>query len=281
MAKILFDIAVAHDPAEWLHSNLVMEISRHIFSYALMNQDKKLLQLRFYELDAPNDNKLVQELSGIISTDEILITTTAKKTVIYNFPESQLVPEKYFHIDTGKDLIALFHGDQDNGITLCEKIKDSEQYNVYGVPAEIHSLLQQHFNNSRYWHYYSLWAMLAPEKTAGAASYLSILFYPKRILVSAVKDTQLHLLQSYAYEAAEDVAYYLLNVCQQLQLSPESTTVILSGMIDVSSAMYSEMYKYFGQLSLENVSAAASVPLMEEYPGHFFSPLLKLAACVS
>jgi Protein of unknown function (DUF3822) len=281
MAKILFDIVVGDEPAEWFHCHLVMEISRHIFSYAVMNHEKKLLRLRFYELDAHGNTEMAEELNGIIGTDEILKTAIEKKTLIYNFPESQLVPEKYFHIDTGEDLLELLHGDLNKGITLCEKIKGSEQYNVYQVPAEIHNLLQQNFTNGRYWHYYSLWISSEQKKPPEPASYLSVLFYPNRILVSAVKNKQLHLLQSYAYEAAEDAGYHLLNICRQLQLPPQNTPVILSGMIDASSVLYTEIYKYFGQVSLEGFAGTELVPALEEYPAHFFSPLLKLAICVS
>ncbi len=97
MAKILFDIVVAHEPAEWLHCHLVMEISPHIFSYAVVSHEKKLLQLRFYELDARNNHELAEELGGIIGADSILKADTEKKTFVYNFPESQLVPEEYFN----------------------------------------------------------------------------------------------------------------------------------------------------------------------------------------
>jgi hypothetical protein len=279
MAKILFDITVAQESAEWLHCHLVMEISCHIFSYAVMNQDKKLLQLRIYGLDAHDNHELAEELEGILGTDAVLQTGIEKKTCIYNFPESQLVPEKHFHRDAGAALIELLHGDLSKGITLSERIQDSDQYNVYQVPAEIHGLLQQHFTNSKYWHYYTIW-MICEQKQVHESS-LSVLFYPNRILVSAVKDKELQLLQSYVYEAAEDVAYYLLNICQQLQLPPENTPVVLSGMIDVSSVLYTEIFKYFGKLSLEAFPAAAAIPALEEYPSHFFSPLLKLAECVS
>jgi Protein of unknown function (DUF3822) len=281
MAKILFDIVVAHESEGWLHCHLVMEISRHIFSYAIMDQNKKLVQLRFYELDTRDNHELTEELAGIISADGILTTEMEKKTFIYNFPESQLVPEKYFRTDTGAALIELLHGDLNNGITLSEKIQGRHQYNVYQVPAEIHGLLQQNFTNSRYWHYYSVWMALEQEHANDPATCLSVLFYPNRILVSAVNNKELQLLQSYGYEAAEDVAYYLLNICMQLHLSPEDTPVILSGMIDVSSVLYTVIFKYFGRLSLETFPAAATIPGLDEYPAHFFSPLLKLATCVS
>jgi len=281
MVRTLFDIAAGHEPAEWLHCHLTMEISRHIFSYAVMNQDKKLLHLRVYALDAHDNQELGEELGNIIGTDEILKNNAEKKTFIYNFPESQLVPEKYFHTDGGAALIELLNGDLNKGITLSERIQGREEYNVYQVPAEIHSLLLRSFSNSKYWHYYSLWMLSEQKQPAAPGSSFSVLFYPNRVLVSAVKEGQLHLLQSYVYEAAEDVAYYLLNICRQLQLSPENTPVVLSGMIDVSSVLYTEIYKYFGQLSLEGFPGAASIPALEEYPDHFFSPLLKLATCVS
>jgi Protein of unknown function (DUF3822) len=126
-----------------------------------------------------------------------------------------------------------------------------------------------------------LWPGAGQQPEDQPASYLSVLFYPNRVLVSVIKDKQLHLLQSYTYEAAEDVGYYLLNVCQQLQLAPENVPVILSGMIDVSSVLYTEIYKYFGQVSLEKFSVTSAIPALEEYPPHFFSPLMKMALCVS
>jgi hypothetical protein len=246
-----------------------------------MNRDKKLLQLRFYELDAHDNHELAEEVAGIIRTDGILKTGAEKKTIIYNFPESQLVPEKYFRMDAGPALIELLHGDLNKGITLSERIQGCDQYNVYQVPAEIHGLLQRSFANSKYWHYYSVWMALQQKQAGEPATCLSVLFYPNRILVSAVKNKQLQLLQNYVYEAAEDVAYYLLNICRQLQLPPGSTPVVLSGMIDVSSVLYTEIFKYFGQLSLEAFPGAAAIPVLDEYPAHFFSPLLKLATCVS
>ncbi|MEO5683116.1 MAG: DUF3822 family protein [Chitinophagaceae bacterium] len=281
MAKILFDIAAGQPPAEWIDSHLVMEISRHIFSYAVINVEKKLLQLRFYELEARNSHELAQELDGIITVDEVLKMPAAKKTFVYNFPESQLVPEQYFNADTSNDLIELLNGDLNKGVTLTESIPGTDQYNVFRVPADVHHLFQRSFADAKYWHYYSLWLQPGQQQFLQQTTSLSVMFYPNRIVAAAVKDSRLQLLQSYTYEAAEDVGYYLLNICGQLDLAAADTPVILSGMIDVSSVLYTEIFKYFGHVELENNDAAAATPALQDYPAHFFSPLLKLAACVS
>jgi len=281
MAKILFDIAVANGTAGLPDAHLVMEVSPHIFSYALLDNAKNLLHLRFYELDALNNPELAKELNGIILTDEVMKSEIAKKTFLYNFPESQLIPEQYFNTGAGQDLIELFHGDLNKGITLSERIEGSTQYNVFRVPEEVHTLLQQSFSNSHYWHYYSLWMQCSQQQMHAKPTWLSVMFYPNRMLVAIVKEKQLQLVQSYVYEAAEDVGYYLLNICDQLQLSPQDTPVILSGMIDVSSALYTEIFKYFGQVELEGYPGEKPGPALLDYPDHFFSPLLKLAICVS
>ncbi len=281
MARILFDITAGAAPFEWSHCNLVMELGRSVFSYAVLDAEKKLLQLRFYELEAKSYHELPEELRGIIDSDPVLKEEAGKKNLVYNFPESQLVPEKYFQAGIGADLSALLYGDLNNALTFSEKMEGLEQYNIYQVPAGVHQLLQDRFGNAAYRHYYSTWMSLSKYPAGELAAAITVLFYPNQVLVSVIKNGQLNLLQRYGYEAAEDVAYYLLNICGQLQLSSASTPVILSGMIDASSALYTEIYKYFGQVLLESFPAAATEPALADYPDHFFSPLLKLAACVS
>ena len=282
MAKILFDITVAPASGEAAHGHLVMEISLRIFSYAMVDQHKNLLHLRIYEMDARNNNELYEELQRVIGSDGLLKTAIEKKTIIYNFPESELVPEACYAADTATEMIELFHGDLNKGITLSERIQNSPQYNVFRVPAAVHSLLQRSFVNSKYWHYYSLWLQYGQSMPGKPANYIAAIFYPNRILTAVVKDKQLQLVQSLAYEAAEDVGYYLLNICDQLQLSPVETPVLLSGMIDASSVLYTEIFKYFAQAALEDFAVpAGAASALKDYPDHFFSPLLKLALCVS
>jgi hypothetical protein len=110
---------------------------------------------------------------------------------------------------------------------------------------------------------------------------LSVIFYPRRILVALTGDGQIQLFQSFEYEAADDVAYYLLNICRQFGHEPETVSLGMSGMIDESSTLYNEILKYFGQAALEPFAPATAVTALQEYPSHFFSPLLKLATCVS
>ncbi len=280
MAKILFDISVLQEPAGDKQGHLVMEIGLRSFAYAAVDGDKNLLHLRVYEIDARNTSEWCDEWRTLLKADDWLKHGPEKKTIVYNLPESQMVPEQYYSAAAGEDMMALFHGDLNSGITLSEIIAGHAQYNVFRIPAAMHQLFQTSFAGGQYWHYYSLW--LQQDEHKQHADYITAVFYPNRILVAVVKNKQLLLVQSFLYEAAEDAGYYLLNICSQLQLPPAETPVFLSGMIDVSSVLYTEIFKYFALVELEDFSVPVSAAsALQDYPAHFFSPLLKLALCVS
>jgi hypothetical protein len=281
MPKTLFDISATEETIDWQHCRLIMEVGQHIFSYAVLSPTKRLLRMRFHELDAPNNRELKEMLEEIVVNDEVLKEKMKESIVIYNFPESHLVPEKYFNINITAGLVELMHGDLNRGVILSEKVSGCSQYNVFRVPSDIHGMFQRHFARGKYWHYYSLWMECRQKQNGQRVEGLSVIFYPRRILVALTGNGQVQLFQSFEYEAAEDVAYYLLNICRQFDKSPETIPVGMSGMIDESSTMYNEILKYFGQAELEPFSPPPGVTALEEYPSHFFSPLLKLATCVS
>ena len=83
------------------------------------------------------------------------------------------------------------------------------------------------------------------------------------------------------YTTHEDVLYYLLKCCQQLNLSQQQVYLFLSGLIEKDSALYRELYKYFIHLEFEQL--ANDIKLTDAltiHPPHYYSSISKLAACV-
>ncbi len=280
MSKLLFDIP-ADENFDWQHCQLIMEISQHIFAYTILNQSKQAVCIKVFETDAPDKRELVAELEEILYDEETLRNKDVKATLIYNFPECQLIPTNYFNHNSTNELNELLYGDLNRGIVLSEKINEFSAFNVYHVPSEVQQLFQRIYSNPQYRHYYSVWLECIYREQEKQEEFISVLFYPGRILVACFREDQPVLMQSYFYEVVEDVAYYLLNICDKLKFSTGTTSIRLSGMIDESSALYSEIYKYFGQTSLESFPILSSASALNEYPPHFFSPLLKFATCVS
>jgi hypothetical protein len=54
----------------------------------------------------------------------------------------------------------------------------------------------------------------------------------------------------------------------------------ISGLIDSQSALYSELLKYFPEVREDGIPEGIETNgLLEEFPAHYFSPLLKMSLC--
>ncbi|MDE3249677.1 MAG: DUF3822 family protein [Bacteroidota bacterium] len=278
MARTRFNISVKPGQEGIDCAKTVIELGQQQLSYAIYGPGEELLGYRNYELDGAAPEA---ELSALINDDEKLRNAAGRKILLYNYPEAAFVPGVYYSPSTGEAHLELLHGELPAATIVTEKGEGtSDGYFVYAVPTQVHRLFQQQLPVNRSFHYYNVLQHAEETRLKDTASYLLVTFYPGRLLVYAGSRGQVQLIRSFYYEAAEDVAYYLLNICQQLALSPATTPVFLSGMIDVSSVLYAEILKYFGIVELDSFATDA-FEWPEEHPAHFFSPLLKIATCVS
>jgi hypothetical protein len=279
-----FHIRAGHAATEELSQyRLLMEISPRSFSYLLLHMsDLSPAIVKYFELDPLEERSLAETLRELIDGDEILSGTVKETCLVYNFPESSLVPENFFSSHINKELTDIMYGNLNKGLVLSEKVPGFDIYNVYRIPADIHGMFQKQFTAGRYWHYYSLqlsWQSNLP--AADENGWIKVIFYADRIVVLVFLGGQPQLLQTFAYHDSKDVAYYLLNCSQLFNLSPEQLVLELSGLIDVESAMYTELEKYFRHIGFEQLPyGIPTTDGLDGYPLHFFSSLLKMAVCV-
>jgi hypothetical protein len=283
MTKPAFDIV----PAAWaqdelLNSILLIEISEKLFCYIVYNKEQKLLLgLRQYHLDVTNDRPTSVAVSEIIANDGLLQQHWKDPVVIYNFPDSSLLPDKYFNIGMNKSITELLFGNAFKGLILSEKIPAWDVYNIYRIQREIHGLMQQKFSGGRYWHYYSIFLSSLNKHTQMATSLLKCIFYPEKFIVALFNNQQLQLLQTYHYETPEDVSYYLLKIGNQFNIDSQNLKLEVSGLIEQESVLYTELQKYFQFLEFDQIPDTLETKgLLQNIPQHYFSPILKLAVCV-
>lgn len=283
MIKPAFDIV----PAAWaqdelLDSILLIEVSEKLIGYVVYNKEQKqLLGLRQYHLDISAEKPTAQALSEIIANDSLLQQHWKEAIVVYNFPDSSLLPDQYFDIGMNKLITDLLFGNAFKGLVLSEKIPAWDVYNIYRVHREIHALLQQRFAGGRYWHYYSILLAAIDKESDMPAYLLQCVFYPEKFVVGFFKGRNLQLIQTYQYETPEDVSYFLLKICRQFDVTQEHLKLIVSGLIEQQSTLFTELMKYFKDIECDQVPEAIQTKgLLQSFPQHYFSPILKMAICV-
>ncbi|MHA4807594.1 DUF3822 family protein [Flavitalea flava] len=283
MLKPAFQIEVSEiSDSDLLQSRLLVEVSPSSFTYVLLNQrNMSPIAVKYFQLDHGKDRPLTEALQEIMDGDALLKRPVKETLLIYNFPESSLVPEALFSTDTNKEIIDIVHGNLNKGLILTEKIPWWELFNVYRISPDVHQLLQQQFTAGKYWHYYSL--LLKSYKMFDATEEvdcLKVIFYTDKMVVLVIREGKVHLMQTFHYQDAKDVAYHLLNCCHLLGLSQEKVKLQVGGLIDRQSALSTELYKYFLQITYEEIDESIKVTdELKELPLHYFSSILKMAVC--
>ena len=283
MLKPAFQIEVTNVKDEdLLQSRLLVEVNTHSFSYVLLNQrNMSPLVVRYFQLEHSKERPLTEVLREILEEDEFLKRPVKETLLVYNFPESSLVPEPLFSMDTNKEIIDTIHGNLQKGLILTEKIPWWELFNVYRISPDLHQLLQHQFTAGKYWHYYSL--LLKSYKMFDSVEEqdsLKVIFYADKMVALVIKKGVVQLMQTFNYQDTKDVAYHLLNCCHQLGINQEEVRLLVGGLIDRQSALSTELHKYFLQITFEEIDESIKVTdELKELPLHYFSSILKMAVC--
>ena len=269
---------------DFAQCRLLMEMNSNSFSYVLLNvRGMRPAVIKYFQWNQVKSGSLEEILREIIYEDEFLSSYMVNETfLVYNFPESNLVPERFFSAENNKPLTDLVYGDLSRDLILSEKIPWWELHNVYRIPDGVHRLLQQKFSAGKFWHFYSLQLKCYKMFTAKEeAQYLKVFFYSDKMVVLVCRSGQLQLIQTFIYQDSKDAAYNLLNCCHQLKLSQEEVIMEVGGLIERQSALYEELQKYFLHVSFDHMEDSIKITdELREYPLHYFSSLLKMAICV-
>lgn len=276
-----FDIRredVEHLPDD---SRLLIELSGQSFNYILFTRSpEQLFILRQYPLYTSGDKNTRDILEEIISGDTVLQQYGSTAIIVYNFPDVNLVPEELFRSEIKSPVAKLLHGETAADLIFDEQVHDWNIHNIYAVSKDLHNLCKDKFRGGQYWHLYTMILKWSKQNEPGG-TYARIIFYNDKFVTALFKDGAIQLLQTFSYQTPEDAAYYLLLVCRQFAIAPAQLALHISGLIDEQSALYSELIKYFEEVHYEGIPESYGTNgILEQYPAHYFSPLLKMSLCV-
>lgn len=222
-------------------------------------------------------NSYEKDIKASLNEQGSLLDGLASVTICFDFKESVLIPDKFTSSQINEQSLYLLYGEDQHGVKLNDHITAAGIVNEYRVEEKLKKIIDQFFPVATVFHSTSLQL----ENLSNSTNLLRCIFFHNSIKVILYNEGQLMLVQQFFYSNPDDVAYHLLNVCEQNAVSPSSIPLVLSGMIDEQSKLYTGIYNYFLHLSFdspeENNFATAG---LKELPAHYFSHIISLASCV-
>jgi hypothetical protein len=201
----------------------------------------------------------------------------SKTDIVWCTEQSIITPQAFFDRDNAAAMLELVFGDAGEYTVKNELLLKQQAYNVYRLDKATEKIIMARFNGAIQSHQSSL--LVNFESARKDLLYCN--FYPGSFTVMLRKDRQLQAIQTFYYSTPEDAAYYLLNICRRFGVDAAEMTITASGMIDESSSLYRELYKYFLQIDFfESPDSFAYSEEIKTYPAHYFSHLFATAACV-
>jgi hypothetical protein len=251
-------------------AQLLLEVGQNNLAFAIL-QNKQYTALASYNFT------ILQDIETIINTEELLQHSFSKIDVIYTNKHCVLLPPAFYNTSTLNKHLELIYGNAMNATIKSDFLFRHNIHTVYQVDnAVLHSITAKFpFANTH--HLYSL----LPDMAELKGNKLYTIFYANKCVVLCCKENNLQLIQQFEYNTPEDVTYYLLAITNNHNMLADELVLMVGGMVDKTSSLYSELHKYFKHItfaSLHNNFEYCSE--IEQLPAHYFSPLLSIAACV-
>lgn len=258
-------------------SSLFIEINMQGMSYLVLNGAECDVLVSYHFPAGSSADDTASLLKDIVSKEPLLQQVFKKVHIIYAYPMQVLVPQSYFKSELQKDMLALLNGNAEDVIIKNDFMSRHQLHNVYSVPRQVNATIDYLFSADYTTHQYSL----LPDVLKEDGDHLYCIFNTHYFTVMLIKIGALQVIQRFDYKAPEDVAYYLLHLCESFDVPPADIKIHLNGLIDASSNLYSELAKYFLYLQFEKLPDNYIYPeAFRDYPEHFFSHLFAVALCV-
>ncbi len=263
-----------------LHDRLLLEVGRTHIACINTNEHKKTISafelFNFTENEAVDFSRL---FAAIFSDSKLLAKSYPETQVFLNNECSLLVPVFKFDTEIAPDYLNVIFGEDPNSAIHFDHLPiEPGMINVYRVPENLLKFLHTNLAKVTFRHTYSnIVKTIVSDILAYPSDCIYIHFYNTFFIVTVAKDEKLQLIQSFLYQAPEDVLYHLLNISERFELDREKVILEISGMIDLHYTLYRDLITYFRHVEVQNVHTEKLLLDIKEYPLHYFTPFFNLA----
>jgi hypothetical protein len=265
-----------------LRCDLLSGVSASEVSLALLDRKQnKFLALEVFQ--NPDPSQEASWLKAVSEKSILLKKYQANNTVVEVLNGlSTLVPSALFREEDAADYFH-FNFNEGDSTVHHEPVRAFDAVNVFGITRPLSESVNHLFGNCRLHHHATALLEgihLSYKKSGEKLFFLNVRKEHLDIVVTEGK--KLIFFNSFITKNIDDLVYYVMFVCDRLQLNPETVATYLLGDVERESAVYNQLYKY-----IRNVRFIARPDVFDfsyvfkDIPPHFYFNLFSLALCES
>ena len=221
----------------------------------------------------------LSQLESKIEKNRWLNQDYATINITINSKKYVLVPTLFYKNEDRNKYLKLNHTNTEQLECLVDEVKPIESFVVYGISKAEQDIISTFFPKSTIKHISSIHItnMIAKYKNCEEKTMIVNVDY-RLIHITVLDNTKLIFFNVFNYQTAHDCVYYILFVCEQLELNPEHLSVELMGEIKKDSELYNLIYTYIRYVNFAKRSVNLS-PNIDSLLEHEHYTLLHQHLC--
>ena len=160
-------------------------------------------------------------------------------------PKFTLAPSALFDEENKKPLLEFNHSITDEEKIHSDTLMNVDAKNIFSISKDIESKIRDRFINVHFIHNATAFieGVLIQNKNAKGQKMFADL-HSSYFEIVLLENGKLIFSNAFQYKAAEDIAYYILFVYEQMHLDPEEVELVVSGEIEKTAKEHSLLYNY-------------------------------------
>lgn len=245
--------------------NLLIQIDKTSFSYAVSDQNKLIALADKHPLDELNDP---QELLDLLSA--------SYKNVVIGLPATgfSLLPQNLFNQDKLADLARFLDVKADEKV-LSQPL-DNKNIIIYKTPGDVLNAAEEFGLRNTVFSSKGWLNAIANNQPGDSDLYLNI--NGETAEIANFGFSKLRFYNTFEFTGEDELAYFVSLVTSELSLQPAHTSVYASGEVNTGDKNMSRLAEFFGKVEINTVTPLL---LPSEIEGHKILSLSALSLCVS
>ena len=263
--------------------NLSILVGIGRLSYFLTNPLKDIVYQGVYHALPYQKWDLIQFITDILDEDKVLTLSYKHVKIVFDNRLVTLVPNVLYSDENPVLYLEKVVNIPDEHVVLIDTITDIAAQNIYAIPEKVYHMFRDQYGSNTYYH-------LSTAIIKSCQSFIEYKIDTEKVVFLNIQQNQIHVIafdrtqllfyNTFNFQNAEDLVYYVLLVYEQLGLHNEKVPLYIAGKIQEESQIHDRLYQYIRYLHfVSRTDFYRFDKSFKSIPSHFFFDLYSLHTC--
>ncbi|MCK9413325.1 MAG: DUF3822 family protein [Prolixibacteraceae bacterium] len=271
------------DPEQTNLYHLSIQISLDGFSYAILDIPRgKYTVLKSANLFLKRPRLLFMKVRELMNEDEHLNLKYKSIEIVYSSENFTLVPHAFYQQGSADKFFGFNHSAERGFVVDKTLLTKAEAWCIFNIPENLKEFLALKYPKATIRHnlYPLVERALKENKNFPERKQVHINFFRSCFELIVLSGTKLQLCNQFNYSGENDISYFVLYVFDQLKLPPDTTELVIHGLMQQTDPIYQTLRKYIRKTSFARPTSLFNYSYtFNQLPDHYFTSLLDLYKC--